>query len=261
MKTIGLFNEKGGVGKTTLSTHLAAGLALQGARVLLIDADAQGQATRALGLKKSPALYDLLVREDTDWRNVLVVPAREVWGSDKDGKGTLVVLPSNKETRSIGENMSDPMVLANRLAEIAPVFDYVVIDTAPTPSLFHVVVYLATDHVLYPTETENFSLDGLNESLKTMAGLEKLAPKYQTETPLILGVLPNKYDGQLISHKKALEFLNQKFRDDVFEPIKDLTVWTQASFLSRLLYSYQPKGEAVKQMWRLVHRVEDMVHG
>lgn len=65
MKIITLLNEKGGVGKTTIATHIAAGLAVRGMRVLLVDADPQGHATVSLGLQKEPGLYDLLVRDAT----------------------------------------------------------------------------------------------------------------------------------------------------------------------------------------------------
>ena len=62
MKIVTLLNEKGGVGKTTLATHLAAGLAIRGKRVILVDADPQGHATIAFGLSKEPGFYDLIVR-------------------------------------------------------------------------------------------------------------------------------------------------------------------------------------------------------
>ena len=62
MKTITLLNEKGGVGKTTLATHLAAGLALKGSRVIMIDTDPQANATSAFALPKQPEFHDLMVR-------------------------------------------------------------------------------------------------------------------------------------------------------------------------------------------------------
>ena len=62
MKIVTLLNEKGGVGKTTTATHLAAGLAIRGHRVLLLDTDPQGHATVTLGNKKMPGFYDLMVR-------------------------------------------------------------------------------------------------------------------------------------------------------------------------------------------------------
>ena len=71
MKTITLLNEKGGVGKTTLSTHLAAYLALRGKKVILVDADAQAHATVTLGIAKSSGFYDLMVRDDSFQRLVI----------------------------------------------------------------------------------------------------------------------------------------------------------------------------------------------
>jgi chromosome partitioning protein len=78
LKAITLLNEKGGVGKTTLATHFAAGLTLRDLRVLLIDTDPQAHATTTFGLKKEPALHDLLVRE-AEFTDVLrAVPAERV---------------------------------------------------------------------------------------------------------------------------------------------------------------------------------------
>ena len=70
MRVITLLNEKGGVGKTTLAIHIAAGLSLRGYTVVLVDADPQGNATTALGLAKEPAVHDLIVR-NASWRDSL----------------------------------------------------------------------------------------------------------------------------------------------------------------------------------------------
>jgi chromosome partitioning protein len=80
MHVITLLNEKGGVGKTTLATHIGAGLAVRGLRVIIIDADPQGHATVSLGMQRKPGLYDLLVR-DASFTSVLQQVPHETYGA------------------------------------------------------------------------------------------------------------------------------------------------------------------------------------
>lgn len=254
MKTITLLNEKGGVGKTTLSTHLAAGLAILGANVLVIDADAQGHASTSLGLDKDGGLYDLLVRETkSSWKSVAVPSPRSVWAGKHDTVGNLYVVQSNKETRSIAENVSNAMVLRRRLQEVQNSFDYVVIDTSPTPSLLHTVILLASDYIIYPTELENLSLDGLRDSLAALVGLEQINPRYAN---LFLGIQPNKFDARLQTHQHGLSILKAQHGTDVWEPINDYTEWTKASYYRQSLFAYAPDGIATAQAWRFVERVK-----
>src|SRR5690242_15083890 len=98
MKIITLLNEKGGVGKTTLAVHIAAGLAARGERVVLVDADAQGHATVMLGMSNEPALHDLLVRE-ASFKDTLRFVAPEVYAPYGESKGQLFLLPGDTETR------------------------------------------------------------------------------------------------------------------------------------------------------------------
>jgi chromosome partitioning protein len=156
MKTVSLINEKGGVGKTTLAIHIAAGLAIRGSRVVLADADAQGHATVSMGLKKSPGLYDLLVR-GTAFREVLVPVNPERFGvPGSPCKGQLYVVPSNVETRSIPIQISDAFAVVDRFRELENLVDVVVFDTSPTPSLLHGSIYLATDAIIYPTKCDSW---------------------------------------------------------------------------------------------------------
>ncbi|HRF96440.1 MAG TPA: AAA family ATPase, partial [Aggregatilineales bacterium] len=148
MKTISLVNEKGGVGKTTLAVHLAAGFAMRGYKVLLIDCDPQANATRQLQVDESPALHDLIVRH-APWKTLLKIAPQQAWlPSDGMTSGKLYVLPGNVETRAISTLTDDVMALRERQQELDGVIDIVINDTAPTPSLFHSMVYLATDFFL-----------------------------------------------------------------------------------------------------------------
>src|SRR5690349_6791367 len=145
MKVISLINEKGGVGKTTLAAHIAAGLAIRRYRVVLADAAPQGHATLSLGLRKERGLYDLVGR-DAPFKDVLRLVPPDVYGIPGAAhKGELYVIPSNAETRNIANTISDPFTADDRLTELEDLIDIVVFDTSPTPSLLHGAIYLATD--------------------------------------------------------------------------------------------------------------------
>src|SRR5690606_2289735 len=123
MKVVTLLNEKGGVGKTTVATHIAAGLAIKGHRVLLADADPQGHATVMYGLTKEPGLYDLLVR-NAPYQRVLRVISPELYeipGQAVEGK--LYLLPSNVETRNIANSINNILIFRDRFLPLEGAID------------------------------------------------------------------------------------------------------------------------------------------
>ncbi|NWF69082.1 MAG: ParA family protein [Chloroflexi bacterium] len=255
MKILSLINEKGGVGKTTLATHIAAGLAIRGYRVVLADADPQGHATVSMGLKKEPCFYDLLVR-DAAFKDVLRRVPAEVFSPENEApKGELYVLPSNLETRSIPNQISDPFAAADRFRELEDVIDYVIFDTSPTPSLLHGSIYLATDAILYPTKSETLSFDGLIESLTHRVEAQTQRKRWGMDNITILGIVPTMYRSATLVHQENYAKLKTAYGELVWPPIAMRTVWAEASSVGMLVYRYAPESEGALECWSLVNRV------
>ncbi len=256
MKIITLLNEKGGVGKTTLATHIAAGLAIRGLRVILADADAQGLATVSMGLAKEPGLYNLLVR-DAPFKDVLrIVPPEWYQVPDHPSEGRLYVVPSNTETRSIATQISDAFTVLNRFRELEDAIDVVIFDTSPTPSLLHGSIYLATDAILYPTKCEYLSFDGLVESLTHRERVEPARAKWGLSKVDVMGIVPMMYRGSTVLHQENLTQLREQFGGLVWPEIAMRTIWAEASNLRQLLYSFAPSSSSAQECWDLVERVE-----
>jgi chromosome partitioning protein len=259
MKIITLLNEKGGVGKTTISVHLAAGLAIKGYRVLLVDADAQGHATVMFGLAKEPGLYDLLVRNAPFQKTIRPVSPElfEIPGQPVAGK--LFLLPSNVETRNIATSINNPLAVRDKFAQLEGAIDVVIFDTSPTPSLLHGAIALATDGILIPTLCEILSFDGVRESLlhrdsfinrKQLLGLGSVA---------LLGLIPTRFKPQTLEHTEMLEELRGAFGDVVWEPIQDRIIWSEAARAYRPAFSYAPGTQAARDAWALVERGEEAI--
>ena len=242
MKTITLLNEKGGVGKTTLATTLAAGYAaLLGARVLIVDADAQGHSTLAFGLQKAPGFYDLLKR-NAEWKDVLTVIDPAQYGPNKLSKGRLVLLPGNDETRHLANAISDATSLRRRLKQIERVFDIVIFDTSPTPSLLHSVITMATDHIVYPTKLETWSLDGLRESMGHVHGLNEYFEESALRGAVApLGIVPNITELSTVEHAENMRLLNERFGDLMMHPISKRTLWREATSATMSIFAYAPE--------------------
>lgn len=259
MKVITLLNEKGGVGKTSLSTHVAAGLAIRGAKVLLIDADAQANATSALRLPEADGMYRLLVKPNVKWRDVLVAPAAANWSGDYRPDGKLMVLPSNIETRVIPMVMDDMMRLRLRLQELRGYFDVAVIDTSPTPSLLHAMIYLASDLMVYPSQAELLSLIGIGKTLTHMKNVDVQRNNIGLESIRLAGVVPTMFRRNTVAHKHGLDELKNQFGDAVTSPVAERITWSEASYAQQMLYAYAPGSDAETDAWCVVDRVQEAI--
>lgn len=253
MITITLLQEKGGVGKTTLATHLAAGLAIEGQRVVLVDADAQANATLALGIDEKPGLYDLLIR-DAAFKDVLLRVSPDVYASAPPA-GELLLVPSNVEARNIANMLPDVNAVRERFEELENWADAVIFDTPPTPSLFHSAIYVATDAVLYPSTCEALALAGLEKSM----GRLNASGTYRTGSghkPIqIVGIVPTMYRSTTL-HNYNLEQLREQHGALVWKPLPQRIIWSEAMQLRQTVFAYAPTSEASNEAWEIVHHVK-----
>jgi chromosome partitioning protein len=262
MKIITLLNEKGGVGKTTVATHIAAGLAIRGHRVVLVDADPQGHATIAFGLTKEPGFYDLIVR-NAPFQDVLrPVPAERFNVPDeaKNTKGQLLIVPSNTETRSIAVNTSDAFTVLKRFNQLRSAIDYIIVDTSPTPSLLHASIYMATDGIIYPTKCEAWSFDGLRESFEHKNQFTSLRQNYNLADIRVIGIVPTMFRSKTLEHRENLANLRQAFGDLVWKPLPVRTIWAEVASARRTVFSLAPGTATEADAWGLIDQLEAHIY-
>lgn len=174
MKTIALANQKGGVGKTTTAASLGIGLSRQGKKVLLIDADAQGNLTQMLGWPQpdelSPTLADLMGKIITD---KTVVPGEGIL-EHKEG---IHLLPANIELSAMEvtlvNTMSRETVLRQYLSTVADRYDYAIIDCMPSLGMLTINALTAADSVIIPVQAHYLPAKGLEQLLKTVARVKR----------------------------------------------------------------------------------------
>jgi chromosome partitioning protein len=255
MKIITLLNEKGGVGKTTLATHIATGLAIRGYRVVLADADPQGHATVALGINRLPGLYNLLVREESFRENLHFVHPSTMRFLASLSKVSCMWFPATP--RPVHPLMtSDGLIVLKRFSELRSYVDVVVFDTSPTPSLLHASIYMATHSIVYPTECEFLSLDGLKMSLQHKDSIQPTREQWGLPHLDVMGIVPTKYRASTVLHSHNLQSLQRYYGDKVWEPLSLGTIWGEASQRRRPVFHLAPDSRASEEVWNIVNRVE-----
>jgi chromosome partitioning protein len=205
-------NQKGGVGKTTTTVNLAAGLAKIGQRVLLIDLDPQGNATMGSGVNKRElelSVYDVLLGSATIAE--AAVEAQEgcgyrVLGANRELSGAEIelVLLEQREQR-----------LKHALAMVAAEYDFVLIDCPPSLSLLTLNGLCAANGVIVPMQCEYFALEGVSDLVNTI----KQVRANLNRDLRIIGLLRVMFDARTMLQKQVSEQLHLHFGDEVFRTV------------------------------------------
>ncbi|NLC65915.1 MAG: ParA family protein [Clostridium sp.] len=210
MKTIAIFNQKGGVGKTTTNINLASYIAEKGFKVLVIDIDPQGNTTSGLGIDKNSldnSIYDLLLTD---------INISEVIKS-VDFSDNLFLIPSNIDLAGADIELSSfknrEKVLREKLKEIKSEFDFIFIDCPPSLGLLTLNALVSADSVLIPMQCEYYALEGISQLIRT---IDKVKNSMNKELK-IEGVLLTMYDSRRNLEIQVAEELKSYFGELVFE--------------------------------------------
>ena len=182
-KIIAIANQKGGVGKTTTTSNLGIGLAKQGKKVLLIDADAQGSLTDSLGFTEPDKLEETLA---TALGNIINDEDMEAdYGILKHKEG-IDLMPGNIELSglevSLVNVMSRELVMRSYIELVKDNYDYILIDCMPSLGMLTINALSAADSVLIPVQPQYYAADGLMELLKVVKGIhQRFNPELQIE--------------------------------------------------------------------------------
>lgn len=210
-KVVSIFNQKGGVGKTTTSINLSAGLGKLGKRVLLIDLDPQGNSTSGLGLEKREMeylIYDVLA---------LDLPIKEaIFPTSAEN---LSIIPSNSQLAGLEIELAKEgnweERLKDKLKDIKEDFDFIFIDCPPSLGILSVISLIASDSVIIPIQCEYFALEGVSQLFET---IELVRRSYNPDLE-IEGVVLSMFDGRTNLSIQVVEEVKSFFKGKVYTSI------------------------------------------
>ena len=238
MKKICIFNQKGGVGKTTTNINLCAFLAMEGYKVLTIDIDPQGNTTSGLGLDKrnlEVSMYDVLTNNASLGQVIIkseLIPNLYIAPSTMELAGAEVEIIGIKDRETI---------LLREISKIKDQYDFIFIDCPPSLGVLTINALTAVDSVLIPIQCEFYALDGVGQLINTI----QLVKKSLNKSLDIEGVLMTMYDYRTNLSNEVYDEAKKFFNDKVYDATiaRNIRLAEAPSFgLPIMLYDDKCKG-------------------
>ncbi|URL61743.1 ParA family protein [uncultured bacterium] len=245
---ISLANQKGGVGKTTTAINLGADLATLGKKVLIIDADAQGNATSGVGIRKSSIqadMYNVLINKE---------PLKNIIKSTTH-KG-LDIAPATIQLSGADVRLTPMIARETRLTEaIRPVkkdYDYILIDCPPSLGLITINAFCASDSILIPVQSEYYALEGLSQLLNIM----KLVREHFNPNLKLEGALLTMYDSRTKLSHQVDQQVREYFKGLVYKTVIPRNVrLSEAPSHGLAISDYDPNCKGAKVYMQLAKEV------
>lgn len=232
---------KGGVGKTTTAVNLAAGLALSGRQVLLIDTDTQGQVSKSLGVSPQHGLVDLF--DGVDIANCLF-----------EARNNLHILAGGSDLAQLErliarKDYKPESTLADMLSPLGGYFHYIILDTAPSwgPLAVNVLVYAR--ELLCPIQLQPLAVDGLSNFI------ERTRPIFEREGGQVQYVVPTMADQRVNQTDEILGELRDVFGDLLCSPIRSNIRLSEAPAHGQTIFEYAPNSRGATDYQQLTDRV------
>lgn len=243
-KIVSIANQKGGVGKTTTSINLSTILAKKGKKVLMIDADPQGNASSGVGVDKEveESVYDILINE-TEVKDVV----------KKTNIKNLSICPSNINLAGAEVELVSVMSREYRLKEkldaIKEQYDYIIIDCPPSLGLITLNAFTASDSVLIPVQCEYYALEGLGQLINTI----NLVKKHLNKNIDIEGALLTMYDVRTNLSNQVVKEVKKYFNDKVYKNVIPRNVkLSEAPSYGMPITVYDPRSKGAKSYEKFV---------
>jgi len=254
-KAIAIFNQKGGVGKTTTNINLAACLAQMGKKVLVIDIDPQGNTTSGLGISKKDlklSTYELLTEENINTHDTIM----------RTGVENMDIIPANAQLAGaeieLVHIVGREKILKKAIENIRDEYDYIFIDCPPSLGLLTINSLTAVDAVLVPIQCEFYALEGVSQLMSTI----EIVKKNLNPGLTIQGVILSMFDGRTNLSIQVVEEVKKYFKEKVYTTVIPRNVrLAEAPSYGMTIAEYDPKSTGAEAYREFAQEFLDLEEG